>query len=118
MFTAATSDILPTSTGRTKTSDRMRDNRIDSIEIDDDDSLDNGPNEDDIKVEDLDNGMLDQRINEAIRKKNNASIDVPEKERQTDMQVNINESDDESESSQDDRSEKIHTFCRLVVSSP
>jgi len=69
MFTAAASDILPTSRGQTKTSDRMGGNRIDSIEIEDDDSLDNGPNEDDIEVEDLDNDMLDRRINEAIRQK-------------------------------------------------
>jgi len=117
MFTAAASDILPTSTGRTDTSDRMGDNRIDSIEIDDDDSLDNGPNEDDIEAEDLDN-TLDQRINEAIRQKNNESSDVPEKERQTDTQVNINENDDESESSQDDGSEKSQKLCRLVVSIP
>ena len=73
MFTAAASDILPTSTGQTETSDRMGDNRIDSIEIDDDDSLENGPNEDDIEAEDLDN-MLDQRINEVIRQKHTMNL--------------------------------------------
>ena len=69
MFTAAASDILPTSTGQTETSDRMGDNRIDSIEIGDNDSLDNGRNEDDMEEEDIGNDMLDKRINEAIREK-------------------------------------------------
>ena len=65
---AAASDILPTPTVPTKTSHRRGDNRSDSIEItiDNDHSLKNGENEDEMEEEDLENERLDDRINEAI----------------------------------------------------